>query len=75
MSAGRLAPGPGATRALADGISYADLIAIGIDDRNALRACARHDRLLAGVLQACQQAIKDDNDKRVEINQKIANKP
>ena len=62
-------------RVVADGISYADLIAIGIDDRNALRACARHDRLLVGVLQACQQAIKDYNDKLVEINQKISGKP
>ncbi len=62
-------------RVVADGISYADLIAIGIDDRNALRACARHDRYLTGVLQACQQAIKDYNDKLVEINQQISGKP
>ena len=62
-------------RVVADGLSYADLIAIAIDDRIALRACGRHDRYLAGVIQACQQAIKDYNDKLVEINQKIANKP
>ena len=62
-------PAPGA------GVSYADLIGIGIDDRNALRSCAKDYQYLAGVVAECQKAIKDYNDKLVEINQKIANKP
>ncbi len=62
-------PAPGAA------VSYADLIGIGIDDRNALRACAKDYQYLAGVVAECQKAIKDYNDKLVEINQKIANKP
>ena len=62
-------------RPLPDGLSYADLIAIGIGDRNALRRCALHDRLLADSLQACQKAIADYNDKLREINEKNAAKP
>ncbi len=62
-------PAPGAA------VSYADLIGIGIEDRNALRACAKDYQYLAGVVAECQKAIKDYNDKLVEINQKIANKP
>ena len=62
-------------RPLPDGLSYADLIAIGIADRNALRRCALHDRLLADSLQACQKAIADYNDKLREINAKSAAKP
>ena len=62
-------------RPLPDGLSYADLIAIGIADRNALRRCALHDRLLADSLQACQQAIASYNDKLREINEKNAAKP
>ena len=53
-------------------LSYADLIAIGIADRHALRRCGLHDRLLADSLQACQRAIKDYNDKLREINAKNA---
>ena len=62
-------------RPLPEGLSYADLIAIGIADRNALRRCALHDRLLADSLQACQKAIADYNDKLREINEKNAAKP
>jgi hypothetical protein len=65
----RALPAPGAV------VSYADLIGIGIDDRNALRRCAADYQYLAGVVAECQKAIKDYNDKLVEINQKIANKP
>ena len=62
-------------RPVADGISFADVIAIGIDDRKALRACAAHDRVLADMVLACQRTLKDYNDKLVEINQKILAKP
>ena len=66
---------PGALPATGAAFSYADLIVTGIDDRNALRACAKDYQYLAGVVAECQRAIKDYNDKLVEINQKIANKP
>ena len=62
-------------RPVADGISFADVIAIGIDDRKALRACAAHDRLMADMVLACQRTLKDYNDKLVEINQKMSAKP
>ena len=62
-------------RPLPEGLSYADLIAIGIADRNALRRCALHDRLLADSIQACQKAIADYNDRLREINEKNAVKP
>ena len=66
---------PRALPALGTAVSYADLIGIALDDRNALRACAKDYQYLAGVVAECQKAIKDYNDKLVEINQKIANKP
>jgi hypothetical protein len=59
-------------RSLPDGLSYADLIAIGIADRYALRRCALHDRLLADSLQACQRAIQAYNATLREINAKNA---
>lgn len=62
-------------RPLPEGLTFADLIAIGIADRNALRRCALHDRLLADSLQACQRAITEYNDKLREINEKNAPKP
>lgn len=62
-------------RPVPDGIRYADVIAIGIDDRKALRACAAHDKLLATMILECQRTIKDYNERLVEINQKIATKP
>ena len=62
-------------RLLLDSLTYGDLIAIGIDDRKALRACAAHDRLLADMILACQRSIKAYNDQLVEINQKISAKP
>ena len=62
-------------RLLPEGLSYADLIAIGIADRNALRRCALHDRLLADSLQACQKAITDYNDRLRKINEKNAPAP
>ena len=64
-----------APRPVPDGISYADVIAIGIDDRKALQACAAHDKLLAAMILECQRTIKDYNERLVEINQKIATKP
>lgn len=62
-------------RAVADGITYADLIAIGIDDRTALRACGAQQQFLVKLIEACQGAIKNYNDQLVEINQKISAKP
>ncbi len=62
-------------RSVPPGISYAEVIAIGIDDRKALRACAAHDKLLANMILECQRAIKDYNQRLEQINQQIAGKP
>ncbi len=63
-----------APKPVPDGINYADVISLGIDDRQALRACAAHDRLLANLISECQQAIRAYNATLQELNDKIANK-
>ena len=62
-------------RPLPEGLSFADLIAIGIADRNALRRCALHDHLLADSIQACQKALADYNDRLRKLNAKNAPAP
>ncbi len=64
-----------APRAAPDGISYGDLLAIGLDDRKALRACAAHDQLLANMILECQRAIKDYNLQLGEIVNRLNAKP
>lgn len=64
-----------APRAAPDGINYGDLLAIGLDDRKALRACAAHDQLLANMLLECQRAIKDYNQQLGEIVNRLNAKP
>ena len=53
--------------------SYGDLIKASVEDRNALSACARHDKLLADAITECnaataryKAAIKDINDKNAK---------
>lgn len=60
---------------LADGASYGDLLKAGIDDRAALRSCARHDQLLADTLRECNQAISRYKLRIQEINATTAAKP
>ena len=62
-------------RPLPDGMSYADLIAVGMADRHALRRCALHDKVLADSLRACQEAIKVYNGKLELINQRAQARP
>ena len=75
LPADALASRCGLPRAVADGISFAELIAIGIDDRSALRACGEQQQYLVRLIEACQGAIKTYNDQLVEINQKLSTKP
>ncbi len=60
---------------LADGASYADLLKAGIDDRAALRSCARHDRLLADTLRECKLATERYKATIQQINATTAAKP
>lgn len=75
LPADRLAATCDAPRALPDGLTYADLISVGIDDRKALRACGAQQQALVAMIRACQGTIKSYNDQLVEINQKISGKP
>ena len=60
---------------LADGASYGDLLKAGIDDRAALRNCARHDRLLADTLRECKLATERYKATIQQINASTAAKP
>lgn len=46
-----------APQAVADGITFADVLGIGREDRKALRECRAHLQLALGVLQECRGAI------------------
>ena len=61
--------------ALADGATYGDLVKASVEDRNALRVCARHDRLLADSLVACNAALERYKVQIREINAKLGKKP
>jgi|GEM_PF-1897851 len=63
-----------APQALATGITYGELLSAHQRDRQALRDCAAHDAALAGMVQACQQAIADYNARLAEINRQAAEK-
>lgn len=60
---------------LADGATYGDLIKAGVEDRNALRVCARHDRLLADTLRECNASLERYKVQIREINDKLGKKP
>ena len=60
---------------LADGATYGDLVKASVEDRNALRVCARHDRLLADTLMACNAALESYKLKIREINDQLGKKP
>jgi hypothetical protein len=60
---------------LADGATYGDLVRAGVEDRNALRVCARHDRLLADTLRECNASLERYKVQIREINDKLGKKP
>lgn len=60
---------------LAAGASYGDLLKAGIDDRAALRSCARHDQLLADTLRECKLATERYKTTIQQINATTAAKP
>jgi hypothetical protein len=60
---------------LADGATFGDLVKASVEDRNALRVCARHDRLLADTLSACNAALESYKLKIREINDRLGKKP
>ena len=59
---------------LADGATYGALVKAGIDDRSALRDCARHDQALAEALRACNAAIDRYREDLREINRQVSAK-
>ena len=60
---------------IADGATFGGMLQISELDRQALRDCAAHDRLLADIITKCRQALKEYNDRLSELNRKITNKP
>lgn len=60
---------------LPDGATYGDLVKASLEDRNALRVCARHDRLLADTLRECNASLERYKVQIREINDKLGKKP
>ncbi|OGB08414.1 MAG: hypothetical protein A3E25_12520 [Burkholderiales bacterium RIFCSPHIGHO2_12_FULL_69_20] len=75
VSAEQLARRCQAPQAIANGATYGEVLQLHQLDRKALRDCAAHDRLLAEMIVQCQRTILDYNDRLVEINRRIADKP
>lgn len=60
---------------LADGKTYGDLVKAGVEDRNALRICARNNLLLVQTMTACTEATERYKVQIREINDKLGKKP
>jgi hypothetical protein len=60
---------------LPDGANYGALVKAGVDDRAALRLCARHDQLLAEAIRDCNAAIDQYKARIREINAAATGKP
>jgi hypothetical protein len=58
-----------------DGVTYSDLIGASINDRNSLRKCDAHDRLLKNSIRECNAALEQYKSRLQEINQKFGTKP
>jgi hypothetical protein len=61
--------------ALADGATYGDIVKAGVEDRNALRVCARNTQLLVQTMTACTEATERYKLQIREINDKLGKKP
>jgi hypothetical protein len=61
--------------ALADGATYGDLVKASVEDRNALRVCARNTQLLVQTMTACAEATERYKVQIREINDKLGKKP
>jgi len=53
-----------------DGVTYSDLITSSIADRNALRKCAAHDRLLKKSIQECSAELERYRMKVQDVNER-----
>lgn len=60
---------------LADGATYANVVAASQSDRGHLKACAAHDELLRQAIASCNASIAKHNEAVREINQRYAAKP
>ena len=54
--------------------AYGALVRAGIQDRNALQDCARHDKLLADTIRECNMAIAKYREVIKRINEQSARK-
>jgi len=61
--------------AVADGANYGDLVKASVEDRNALRVCARNSLLLVQTMTACTEATERYKAQIREINDKLGKKP
>lgn len=75
VSAELLAQRCQAPQAIANGATFGEVLQLHQLDRKALRDCAARDQLLAEMIVQCQRTIQDYNDRLVEINRRIADKP
>ena len=71
VSAATLALQCAAPQAVADGITYADVLSIGREDRKALRECRAHLQLALGVLKECRGAIAAYGQEVDRVNQAL----
>lgn len=60
-----------APQAVADGITFADVLGIGREDRLALRECRAHLQLALGVLKECRGAIAAYGQEVDRVNQAL----
>jgi len=60
---------------LADGATFGDLVKASVEDRNALRLCARNTQLLVQTMTACTEATERYKVQIREINDKLGKKP
>lgn len=59
-----------------DGVAtYGDLIKASVEDRNALRVCARNTQLLVQTMTACTEATERYKQQIRDINDKLGKKP
>ena len=55
--------------------TYGDLVKASVEDRNALRVCARNTQLLVQTMAACTEATERYKVQIREINDKLGKKP
>jgi hypothetical protein len=60
---------------IGDGVTYSDLISASIADRNSLRKCSAHDRLLRKSIQECSAELERYRVRIQEVNERYGSRP